>query len=117
MPVPVSPPAAQKTVRNPVEDFSRSPARPQHETDHLRDRLIEFPRYLLVEFNPTEGLGQHWISLDRDAVLPGDLEDSFGDRPAPLGHDDRRCLRPRLVVERNGNGSLRPAVHDTLSSS
>src|SRR6185369_7239872 len=70
------------------EESSNLSTRPQHETDDLGHRFIEFPGNLLIEFDPAQGFDQHWIGLDGDAVLLGNLEDLLGNHAAPFGHDD-----------------------------
>src|SRR5882757_4022701 len=68
------------------------PARqPQHEHQHFGDRLVEFGRDLVANFDMRQGAGQNLVLLDRDIVGPGDLDDFGADRALALGDDPGRA--------------------------
>src|ERR1700758_746882 len=86
---------------------------PQHEDQDLGDGLVELGRDFIAELDIGERAGEHFVLLDRNAVLFGDLDDPGADRALALGNDARRT--GAVIMQRDGKLALGLGAHSARS--
>src|SRR5665213_2826458 len=93
--------------------LANSPRQPQHEDQHFGHRLVEFRGNFIAEFDVGQRPGQHFVFLDRDAMLFGHLDDLGADAALALGDHARRA--GAVVMQRDRELSLGLFAHSARS--
>src|SRR5579872_7248251 len=93
--------------------LARPARQAQHEDQDFGDRLIEFGRDLLAEFDIGERARQHLVFLDRNVVSPGDLDDLLAKGALSLG--DNAWRAGAIIMQRNCELALLGLAHDARS--
>ena len=71
----------------------------QHEDQHFGDRLVEFGRNLVAQFDMRQRAGEDFVFLDRNAIGLRDLDNLLAKRSPALGNDTRRA--GVIIVQRD----------------